>query len=259
MAHGLLEDDGEWRQCLQEASIIQTGRQLRQLFVTILRDCAPADPLLLWNQFCEHICDDLKHALEQKQMLPTEKMIYDYGLYLIDRSLGQSNKSLKDYPPMPIPLEDWDGMFGNRLIQEQRAYSRTEETQKANDRVLQFNADQKNAYDNIMASINQNQGSLFFLNGPAGTGKTFVYGALCSRLRGQGKIVLCVASSGIAALLLVGGRTAHSTFKIPLEIHNESICSFPKNSMLADLLRETDLIIWDEVPMQHKHAPECVD
>jgi ATP-dependent DNA helicase PIF1 len=29
--------------------------------------------------------------------------------------------------------------------------------------------------------------------------------------------------------------------------------------MLADLLRETDLIIWDEVPMQHKHAPECVD
>jgi len=46
------------------------------------------------------------------------------------------------------------------------------------------------------------QGGLFFLNGPGGTtGKTFVYQALSHAIHGQGKIVLCVASSGIASLL----------------------------------------------------------
>jgi ATP-dependent DNA helicase PIF1 len=66
-----------------------------------------------------------------------------------------------------------------------------------------------------------------------------------------------VASSEIAALLLLGGRTAHSCFKIPLKIHEDSMCSFAKNSELADLLRITDLIIWHEAPMQHRHVHKC--
>ena len=44
IACGLLEDDQEWIQCLQEASHMQTGSQLRNLFVTIIKDCSPAQP-----------------------------------------------------------------------------------------------------------------------------------------------------------------------------------------------------------------------
>ena len=51
LALGLLEDDNEWRQCLQEAAHMASGYQLRQLFVTILRDCSPSDPLALWSDF----------------------------------------------------------------------------------------------------------------------------------------------------------------------------------------------------------------
>ena len=80
--------------------------------------------------------------------------------------------------------------------------------------------------------------------GLGGTGKTYVYNTLCYSLCGQGKIVLCVASSGIASLLLIGGRTAHSTFEIPIEIHEGSTCSIGKNSDLAKL---TDLVIWDKL------------
>lgn len=32
-----------------------------------------------------------------------------------------------------------------------------------------------------------------------------------------------------------------------------------KNSELADLLRETTLLIWDEVPMQHRYCYQSVD
>ena len=60
LMHGLLEDDTEWRICLQEAGDMASGHQLRNLFVIILRDCLPSDPLALWMQFRDKICDDLR-------------------------------------------------------------------------------------------------------------------------------------------------------------------------------------------------------
>ena len=73
-----------------------------------------------------------------------------------------------------------------------------------------------------------------------------------SKLRAQGDVVVCVASSGIAALLLPLGRTAHSTFKIPLEnLHDQSFCSIVKNSSRADMFRSAKLIVWDEIGPQH--------
>lgn len=99
----------------------------------------------------------------------------------------------------------------------------------------------------------------FFLTGHAGTGKTYTYNTICHQIRSQRKIVLCVASSGIAALLLFGGRTSHSCFKIPLKLHEDSVCNIKKNSDLAELLRHVSLIIWNEVPMQKRFAPEAVD
>ena len=63
LARGLLEDDSEWRQCLQEAAHMASGYQLCNLFVTLLRDCSPSDPLALWMEFRPNICDNLQHAL----------------------------------------------------------------------------------------------------------------------------------------------------------------------------------------------------
>jgi hypothetical protein len=78
-------------------------------------------------------------------------------------------------------------------------------------------------------------------------------------LRADGIIVLCVASSGIAALLLLGGRTSHSTSKIPIALWEGRLCSIKKGTMLAELLKRVCLIIWDEVPMQYRRAQEAVD
>jgi PIF1-like helicase len=60
-------------------------------------------------------------------------------------------------------------------------------------------------------------------------------------------------------LLLIGGRTAHSTFKIPLKLWDGQDCKIPKQGLLAELLRKVDLIIWDELPMQDKLCAEAVD
>jgi hypothetical protein len=65
---------------------------------------------------------------------------------------------------------------------------------------------------------------LFFVCGHGGTGKTFFWNAILTHLRSRQKIVLAIASSGVALLLLPKGRTAHSRFKIPFDL-DESISS----------------------------------
>ncbi|GBN53070.1 hypothetical protein AVEN_191478-1 [Araneus ventricosus] len=89
----------------------------------------------------------------------------------------------------------------------------------------------------------------FFLDGPAGTGKTFVYSTLLHAVRGKGDQAIAVASTGIAATLLSGGRTAHSLFKIPLTLNATSTCNLKPNTSEAKILLDAKVIVWDEAPM----------
>jgi len=68
-----------------------------------------------------------------------------------------------------------------------------------------------------------------------------------------------MATSGIAASLLDGGTTAHSIFKVPLKCNNQTTCNINYGSSLAELIRETKLIIWDEAVMAHRHMFATVD
>ena len=84
--------------------------------------------------------------------------------------------------------------------------------------VPKLNDQQKNVYDTIMQAVKNEAGGLYFLDAPGGTGKTFVISLILANIRVQGKIALALASSGIAATLLDGGRTAHCALKLPLNV-----------------------------------------
>lgn len=161
---------------------------------------------------------------------------------------------------MPHSTIDWENRLLNPLITEQLNYNMDEEAELARTKYQACNIEQRHAFDEITQSVMQSLGRLFFLHGPAGTGKTFVYNTVCNFVRSLGSIVLCVASSGIAALLLTGGRTAHSMFKIPIDdLSSQSFCNISKKTHRAELLKRTSLIIWDEAGAQHRHAIEAVD
>ena len=88
----------------------------------------------------------------------------------------------------------------------------------------------------------------------------FLYKVICNKLRSDGIIVLCTASSGIATLLLPGGQTAHSMFKIPINnLSSVSVCCIPKNGIRAHVMRVVKCIIWDEIVPQHRYAVETLD
>lgn len=68
-----------------------------------------------------------------------------------------------------------------------------------------------------------------------------------------------MASSGVASLLLPNGRTAHSRYRIPIDIDELSICDIKRGTKLAELLTETALIIWDGALMTNRQCFEALD
>lgn len=84
---------------------------------------------------------------------------------------------------------------------------------------------------------------------------------ILASVRKRNEIALALASSGIAATLLDGGRTAHSALKLPLDLaYSETpTCNISKNSGMGKVLKLCKLIVWDECTMAHKKALESLD
>jgi hypothetical protein len=72
-------------------------------------------------------------------------------------------------------------------------------------------------------------------------------------------IAVATTTSGIAASIIPGGRTAHSVFKIPIKISVGNICKFSKQSDTVNLLHQAVLIIWNEVAMTKRQSVKTFD
>jgi predicted RND superfamily exporter protein len=91
-----------------------------------------------------------------------------------------------------------------------------------------MNAEQRAGFDLIMNHVEKKVGQVFFVDGPGGTGKTYLYKALLEKVCSMNLIATATATSCIAASIMLGGRTAHSRFKIPIKLDNNTVCSFTK-------------------------------
>jgi hypothetical protein len=78
-------------------------------------------------------------------------------------------------------------------------------------------------------------------------------------LRGREHLCLPVSFTGMAASLLDGGRTAHTRFRLPLQMFENSTSQIRPIDEESHLLRESHLVIWDESTTAHKYAYQCVD
>jgi hypothetical protein len=158
-------------------------------------------------------------------------------------------------------------MGGNALLQEHLDYDPQQQADMVAEclgmlnpgRGKVFNPEQRAAFDAVMAAVDQKLAKCFFLHSAGGGGKTFVCNMVAAAVRAKGRVALCVGSSGVSSLLMTGGRTSHSCFRIPIPVFENSSCPIKKGSDLHEVLKHTDIIIWDEVPMQHKHCIEAVD
>nr|GFA52519.1 DNA helicase [Tanacetum cinerariifolium] len=104
----------------------------------------------------------------------------------------------------------------------------------------QLNDKHRHIFSLIMDACFNNKQQLVFVYGHGvyghgGTGKTFLWKTIIFSLHSEGKIVLAVASSGIASMLLPAGRTAHSRFKIPLDLTDNTGTPIQANMDVKDI------------------------
>lgn len=256
IARGLADNNQEWFECFDEAIIFTVASGLRTLFLTGLRHQLIPDPAAIWERYKDSLCDDLYHRLQSITGFPLILPYphYDYGLFLLNLGFTDLQRTNTDFG-LPIAVFDWAAIHTrstSRADRELRAVRAAEMKAK-------LNRDQLSCFNTVVTALQEDpQRAHFYLQGPSGTGKTFLYTTLCYYLQTLGKTVLCIASTGIAALLLPNGRTSHSAFRIPIQLNDLSTSSIKKGSQAARALASVDLIIWDEVPMQHKYCFEVV-
>ncbi|XP_049399920.1 uncharacterized protein LOC125864010 [Solanum stenotomum] len=121
-----------------------------------------------------------------------------------------------------------------------------------------LNQEQAQTFNTILKKVNSETPGLFFVDGPEGTGKTFLYRALLAKVRPKGMIALASATSGVATTILLGGHTTHSRFGIPLQANETTMKNMSKQGREARL-RQAKLIIWDEEPMAKQQTIKTVD
>ncbi|XP_076941014.1 uncharacterized protein LOC143610406 [Bidens hawaiensis] len=179
-----------------------------------------------WNYLAEDIIHKQQRLLVCPGLSISEDLIKNLTLLEIEKILLRNNYSLKRFNTMPFPdLESVDSA-NNRLIIEETSYDRESLQHEFDTLFVSLIDKHRGVYNEINKAVEKGKGGVFFIYGYEGTGKTFLWKTLASSVRFKGLIVLNVTSSGIASLLLTGGRTTQSWFKIPINLTEDSICSF---------------------------------
>jgi PIF1-like helicase len=169
--------------CLEEAAIYQMPSQLRQTFAFICVYYTPANTPHLWQAFREHMSLDFFRHHDNETS-------YNFALHDIDFILRQKGFSCASFG-LPRPT---------RNVSKTATFNQAEEEAEAERSIAILNPQQLEAFTKIINGIDFPENlKLFYLIGPGGSGKTYLYNTLISFVRGRGELVLAYASTGIAA------------------------------------------------------------
>lgn len=264
LRRGLLESDAHWDNALTEAAATKMPSQMRHLFCMILVQCAPiADASGLWTKFKRDLSEDILLRQRQESRSPdldyTDSTFNQALILMEDICLQMGGQTLQSLG-LPAPQREAADAYNVEIIRETN-YDIPEMARFVESNLPLLTPDQKIAFDTIIRAIESGQGGLIFLDAPGGTGKTFLINLILAHVRKNSDIIIAAASSGIAATLLAGGRTAHSTFKLDLAIQNKEkpVLNISRGSARARMFQQCKAIIWDECTMAHKKSLEAVD
>ena len=162
LARGLLADNNEWKSTLEEGVHMQTGRQLHQLFVTIVAYNQPSQSAELWHLFKSHLCDDLPRFLARHHNLQlNDNLLYDYGLYLIQQHLLKDDKCMQSVG-LPNPCHDWDTQLSINLSSRAVDFDPDEQSRLLDDIRPHLNEEQLTAFNLVLdAAVHQNPVTFF--------------------------------------------------------------------------------------------------
>ncbi|KAM0832273.1 hypothetical protein ACQ4PT_065011 [Festuca glaucescens] len=166
------------------------------------------DPKTPWETCWEVLIEDMEFRQRKLLKYPTlrltDKQKKDHGLVEIEKLMREAGKTIKEYPEIQLPNSPGLNELGNKLLNEEMN-NNLEQKDEHLSIFHNLNSKQWNAFDSIIESVHKNLGKHIFMEGYGDTGKTYLWKAITIKLHSEGKVVLAVASCGIAALLLQGG------------------------------------------------------
>ncbi|CAK8537344.1 unnamed protein product [Lathyrus sativus] len=235
-AMGFLEDDNEFILAIKEESEWGSSEILRKLFFIMLLSGVVNRLCHVLNNTWTWISNEILHEHRilscNSGLILNDEEIQNLALLKIGKILQGNRRTLKDFKPIPYPNGYVLEQLGNRLIYNEQNYDIVALKTKFATLHASLTDDQNLIFSKIIKVVTEQKGGVFFLHGHGGTGKTFMRRTLASYLRSRNQIVITVPSSGIATLLLPGGRTAHSKFKIPIPTLENSLCNVkPKDDL----------------------------
>lgn len=86
-----------------------------------------------------------------------------------------------------------------------------------------------------------------------------MYNTLIGWCQAKGYRVKATASTGIAATVLIGGKTLHSSFWIPIEVDEDTPSKISVHADYAIPIKEAELVIIDEISMLHRNVLNYLD
>ncbi|GKB94163.1 ATP-dependent DNA helicase PIF1-like protein [Tanacetum coccineum] len=113
------------------------------------------------------------------------------------------NVSCFDLPKIRLEANTQFGVF-RELQEEYSIVTRDKHMRSRNS----LNHDRQIAYDEIISHVDNDYLGVFYIDGPGGTRKTYLYNALLAEIRSHGLITIATTTFGAAANNMLGGRTA---------------------------------------------------
>ena len=264
---GLLKDDMEWQQVLEDSTGTKLCPQLRELFVIILMFCQPSNPLALFNEFWDTWIDDFEQQGKNKKVTLDANQLKTILLLDLEMRLQSFEKELLDFG-LPQPTQDelkrvqTVASTEHVLIREEMDYDVNKLSGSLQEIIPLFTEEQLVIYNDVLEAVRHENSLLIFIDARGGCGKTFLLNAILAGVRTlepAGCVALAMATTGIAANLLTLGRTFHSRLKAPLSVNKDSTLQISAQSSLAKLVKMSKLLMIDESTMLDKFQLEALD
>ncbi|KAL8124324.1 hypothetical protein AgCh_012103 [Apium graveolens] len=161
--------DDDWHSAIQEASTHQTGRQLRNLFVTILLFCDVSNVRSLWDKNWTLMSDDIEYSHRKKighrNFAITAEELQSLTLYDVELQLRKTGKSLKDFPTLPPVDPALHLRSQNTLLYGEYMYDRHLLKQQSHTLIRMLNEKQNMIHQVLTKNVMEKSGGLFFVYG----------------------------------------------------------------------------------------------
>ena len=194
LARGLLQNDHYLETTMEEANVHMSPHFLRKLFGILLATCQPADPLCLWNFSYNWMTEDWIHQGYENEAWMTNQILEIINPILLQNGLQRVDLSFPDLPR-------YDTSVGNSILNRNWMLNEEEESFNVNqsdlNNTILLNPHQRFAFDKILDACHSEQPACFFIDGPGGSGKTFLYKCLLANVRSTRRIAIACAGSGV--------------------------------------------------------------